>query len=484
MTAVAAVVLAAGQGTRMRSRLPKVLHPLAGLPMIEHVLASLAQAGVEHPVVVVGHGAEEVEAALTARASTVRQDPQLGTADAVRVGLARVPSSARHVLVTMGDAPLLPPELFQALLREQAEGDAAIALLSARIPEPHGYGRILRDAAGGCRAIVEEADADAVTRQVDEVNVGTYCFDAAWLRANVGNVPRSAKGEFYLTDLVALAVHAGRRVSVVRTPRAELTMGINDRVQLAAAEQLLRREIAERHMRGGVTIVDPATTWIDATVEIGQDARIEPWTILAGATRIGQDARIGPNAHLRDSRIGPRTVVWASVVEESTVAEDVAIGPYSHLRPGCEIGPRCRIGNYAELKKSRVGAGTQQHHMSYLGDAEVGEDVNIGAGAITASYDGVRKNPTVIGAGAFIGVDTMLRAPVTVGPGAKTGAGAVVTRDVPAGKTVVGMPARPIELRRHRSQGEPASAAVGPGAPAHAGEPNPQRGGDPTGRDA
>jgi bifunctional UDP-N-acetylglucosamine pyrophosphorylase/glucosamine-1-phosphate N-acetyltransferase len=205
-------------------------------------------------------------------------------------------------------------------------------------------------------------------------------------------------------------------------------------------------------MRNGVTIVDPGTTYIDAGVEIGQDARIEPWTVLAGVTVIGQDAVIGPNAHLRDSHIGPRTTVWASVIEESEVAEDVEIGPYSHLRPGCQIGPRSRIGNFAELKKTRVGQGTQQHHFSYLGDAEVGDEVNIGAGAVTANYDGVNKFPTVIGDGAFIGVDTMLRAPLTVGPGAKTGAGAVVTRDVPPGKTVVGMPARPIELRRSRSR--------------------------------
>jgi bifunctional UDP-N-acetylglucosamine pyrophosphorylase/glucosamine-1-phosphate N-acetyltransferase len=249
-------------------------------------------------------------------------------------------------------------------------------------------------------------------------------------------------------------------------------------VALSAAEQLLRGRIAEGHMRNGVTIVDPGTTYIDATVEIGQDARIEPWTILSGATVIAQDAVIGPNAQVRDSRIGPRTSVWASVVEESEVAEDVEIGPYSHLRPGCRIGPRCRIGNYAELKKTTVGAGTQQHHFSYLGDAEVGEEVNIGAGAITANYDGERKNTTVIGDGAFIGVDTMLRAPVTIGPGAKTGAGAVVTRDVAPGKTVVGMPARPIEARRRARDAE----AVEPAASAH--HRNPQSGGPPEPPDA
>lgn len=475
MLASAAIVLAAGQGTRMRSRIPKVLHPLAGRTMLDHVLGSLAAAGIEHRVVVTGTGADAVEAILGTGTPSVRQDPQLGTADAVRCGLTRVPSSVRHVVVTMGDVPLLPADLFQRLLREQAEGEATIALLGARLPDPTGYGRVVRGPDGSATAIVEEAEADEGTRSIDEINVGTYCFDAAWLRANVGNVPRSTGGEYYLTDLVALAVSGGRRVAVVAAPRAELTTGINDRVQLAAAERLMRSQIAERHMRAGVTIVDPATTYIDAAVEIGQDARIEPWTVISGASVIAQDAVIGPNANVRSSRIGPRTSVWASVVEESDVEEDVTIGPYSHLRPGCHIGAGCEIGNYAELKRSQVGAGTRQHHFSYVGDAEVGSDVNIGAGAVTANYDGEQKHHTVIGDGAFIGVDTMLRAPITIGPGARTGAGAVVTRDVAPGKTVVGMPARPIATRRQ--PGEAAKAGL-------AAERNPQHGGTTKAPDA
>lgn len=453
MVATAAVVLAAGQGTRMRSRLPKVLHPLAGVPMLEHVLASLAAAGIERRVVVTGHGAELVEAAIAGRVPTVRQEPQLGTADAVRVGLTLVPANVGQIVVTMGDAPLLPAELFAQLLREQGAGDACIALLSARRSDATGYGRIVRAADDSVQAIVEDREADAATRAVDEVNAGSYCFDATWLRANIGQVPASPSGEYYLTELVAAAAAGGRRVVVVSAPRGELTMGINDRVELAVADRLLRAEIIERHMRNGVTVVDPASTFIDATVEIAEDARIEPWTILAGATTIGADAVIGPHAQVRGSRIGPRTSVVASVVEESTVAEDVQIGPYSHLRPGCEIGPRCRIGNFAELKRASVGAGTQVHHFSYLGDAELGEGVNIGAGAVTANFDGVVKHRTTIGDGAFIGVDTMLRAPISIGPGARTGAGAVVTRDVPAGMTVVGMPARQIGTRRRKPQG-------------------------------
>lgn len=458
MISAAAVVLAAGQGTRMKSRLPKVLHPLAGRPMLDHVLASLAAAGIEQQVVVTGHGADQVETALGGRVRSVRQESQLGTADAVRIGLAEVPSGTRQVVVAMGDAPLLPAELFAELVRTQQDQDACIVLLSSVPADPSGYGRVVRGPDGSVRAIVEERDADAETRAVDEVNSGTYCFDAGWLRATVASVPPSASGEHYLTDLVAIAVAAGRRVAVVHAPRAELTMGINDRVGLSVADRLLRTEIAERHMRNGVTIVDPASTFIDAEVQIGEDARIEPWTVLSGATAIGPEAVVGPHAQVVSSRIGPRTVIWASVVESSTVAEDVQIGPFSHVRPGCDIGPRCRIGNFAELKEARLGAGTQVHHFSYLGDAELGEGVNIGAGAVTANFDGTVKQRTSIGDGAFIGVDTMLRAPISIGPGARTGAGAVVTRDVPAGETVVGMPARRIGGRHRNPQpGGPAA---------------------------
>jgi bifunctional UDP-N-acetylglucosamine pyrophosphorylase / glucosamine-1-phosphate N-acetyltransferase len=448
VTATAAVVLAAGQGTRMRSSLPKVLHPLAGRPMLEHVLASLSAAGIGDQVVVTGHGGEQVEAALDGRVPTVRQSPQRGTADAVRAGLSAVAPGAQQVVVAMGDAPLIPAELFAELVRAQAGEDACIALLAARPADATGYGRIVRSPDGTVQSIVEEDDADAAARDIAEVNAGTYCFDAGWLRANIAAVPPSAKGEQYLTDLVAMAVATGRRIVVVSAPRAELAMGINDRVGLAESERVLRSEVAQRHMRNGVTIVDPMSTFIDVEVEIGEDARIEPWTILSGASSIGSGAVIGPNAQVLASRIGPRTTVWASVIESSTIAEDAEIGPYAHLRPGCEIGPRCRIGNYAEMKNTRVGADTQVHHFSYLGDAELGTAVNVGAGAVTANFDGVVKHPTTIGDGAFIGVDTMLRAPISIGPGARTGAGAVVTRDVPAGETVVGMPARRISTRR------------------------------------
>ena len=452
LTAPEAIVLAAGQGTRMRSRIPKVLHPLAGRPLIHHVLDTLASLGIERPVVVVGHGADAVEAAIADRATTVRQEPQRGTADAVRIGLEALTDVEGVVIVTMGDAPMQPSALIERLLAEQRAGGTPLALVSARMDDPSGYGRIVRGPDGGVAEIVEEADADDATLALGEVNAGTYAFELGWLRDAIGRVAPSASGELYLTDVIALAADEGCPASVVVAEDASDAIGINDRVALADAERRMQRRIAEAHMRNGVTIVDPDTTRIDATVEIGQDARIEPWTVLAGSTVVGQDTVIGPHAHVRDTTVGPRSTVWASVLEESSVAEDVAIGPFAHLRPGCEVGPRCKIGNFAEMKNSRLGAGTQQHHFSYLGDSEIGANVNVGAGSVTANYDGRKKHRSVVGDRASLGVDTMLVAPITIGEGATTGAGSVVTRDVPPGATVVGVPARPIEVARRRSR--------------------------------
>lgn len=443
MTAVAGLVLAAGQGTRMRSRVPKVLHPLAGRTMISHVLAACVAAELDPLVVVTGHGGEQVEAAL-GNQSTVRQDPQRGTADALKVGLTRIPDSVRQLVVTMGDVPLLPADAIGALVRAQAEADAAIAVLGASLTDPTGYGRIVRDSSGDVAAVVEEADADGAIRAVAEVNSGTYCFDLGWLRSSIDAVPVSASGEYYLTDLVRLAVDAGRRVVVLTADEPLTVVGINDRVQLAAAEAALIARLIAGHQRDGVTVVDPSTTRIEVGVTIEPDARIEPWTILAGTTTVGAGAVVGPGSVVTDSRIGADARVVASWVESAEVGEGARVGPMAHLRAGSIIGPASEVGNFAEVKNTRLGRGVRQHHFSYLGDADVGDAVNVGAGTVTANFDGSAKHRTVIGAGAFLGVDTSLRAPLTVGEGARTGAGSVVIHDVAPGETVVGVPARPI----------------------------------------
>jgi bifunctional UDP-N-acetylglucosamine pyrophosphorylase/glucosamine-1-phosphate N-acetyltransferase len=443
MTAVAGLVLAAGQGTRMRSRVPKVLHPLAGRTMISYVLATCVAAELDPLVVVTGDGGEQVEAALGIQ-PTVRQDPQRGTADALKVGLTRIPDSVGQLVVIMGDVPLLPAAEIVGLVRVRAEADAAIAVLGAELSDPTGYGRIVRTSSGDVAAVVEEADADAAIRSVVEINAGTYCFDLAWLRSAIDGVPLSASGEYYLTDLVRLAVNAGRRVVVVTANDPLTVMGINDRVQLAAAEAALIARLIADHQRAGVTVVDPSTTRIEVGVTIEPDARIEPWTILAGATTVGSGAVVGPGSVVTDGRIGADARVVASWVESAEVGEGARVGPMAHLRAGSVIGPASEVGNFAEVKNTRLGRGVRQHHFSYLGDADVGDAVNVGAGTVTANFDGSTKHRTVIGAGAFLGVDTSLRAPLTVGEGARTGAGSVVIHDVAPGETVVGVPARPI----------------------------------------
>jgi bifunctional UDP-N-acetylglucosamine pyrophosphorylase/glucosamine-1-phosphate N-acetyltransferase len=304
--------------------------------------------------------------------------------------------------------------------------------------------------------IAEARDATDDELAGNEVNAGLYAFDAAWLRRRIGALsPSAATGELYLTDLIRLAREDGRLVSAVAFEDDGRFAGINDRSQLAAAEWTLRVRLNEAHMRAGVTMRDPSTAYLDWTVELGEDVTLEPNVILRGATTVGAGSVIGAGSQLVDATIGAGVRIWASVIESSTVEDEATVGPFSHLRPGTVVGRRAQVGNFAELKNTHLGAGTRQHHVSYLGDAEVGDDVNIGAGAITANYDGTRKHPTTIGAGAFIGVDTMLVAPVEVGEGAKTGAGAVVTRNVPAGKLAVGVPAR---IREPRAKPAPSPA--------------------------
>jgi bifunctional UDP-N-acetylglucosamine pyrophosphorylase / glucosamine-1-phosphate N-acetyltransferase len=439
---LAAVVLAAGMGTRMRSNLPKILHRVAGEPLISFVLDAALGAHISNIIVVVGHQKDQVMATLGASVRFAVQEPQLGTGHALRQGVELLDPIAERIVVLCGDTPLLTSETVSMMISE-APG-AAIVLLSAVVPDPSGYGRVVRDAEGRVIAIVEEADATPSQRSITEINSGLYCFDGKWVEESLGKIQKSAKGEFYLTDLVALAVTEGREVRAVTAQDPHEVMGVNDRFQLAEADRALRDRSCRRVMAAGVTVVDPTTTYIGGRVAVGIDTVIQPGTHLSGMSVIGERCEIGPNSIIRDSHVGSECTVVASMLEQCRVADRVRIGPFSHLRPGAEISSDAGIGNFAEVKNSTVGERVQMHHFSYLGDADVGSDTNVGAGTITCNFDGRtrKKYRTKIGKKVFLGSDTLLRAPVELGDGAQTGAGAVVTRNVPAGKLAVGVPAR------------------------------------------
>ena len=464
----AAVVLAAGLGTRMRSRTPKILHPLCGRPMLAYVLdawddanAATGQRSVA-PVVVYSPATEAIREIVGERGRLALQDVPRGTGDAVRVALAAVPEDVEEILVLSGDVPLVQGDQLLAVIEQRRLDDAAIALGSVYAADPAELGRVVRSEFGSVERIVEVRDATPEDLETNEINAGLYAFDAAWLRRRIDALtPSASNGELYLTDLVKLARDDGRIVSAVGFDDDGTLDGINDRGQLAQAEWALRVRINESHMRDGVTMRDPSTVYLDWDVELAQDVVLEPGVHLRGATKVGEGSTIGPGTTIDDSRIGAGCRVWLSVVERSTVEEGAVIGPYSHLRPGSHVGARSEIGNYAEVKNSKLGAGVKQHHMSYLGDADIGDGTNIGAGTITANWDGTVKNRTLVGKRAFLGVDTMLVAPVEVGEGARTGAGAVVTKDVPAGKLAVGVPARIREPRVRTPMADATNATDG-----------------------
>lgn len=439
-----AFILAAGLGTRMRSRTCKVLHPAAGKPLLAHVLETVAAAGAR-PVVVLSRASEPARAVVPPGATVVLQDPPRGTGDAVRVALDAVPDLAGRCFIVYGDTALVRPATLEALARLLDERGAALALLTGMVGTDNDYGRIARDATGGVERVVEARLAGDRDRGLPESNFGAYAADTAWLRAAVASLRANETGEVFLTDLVAVAGRQGRTVAALCAEDPSEGLGVNTRADLAAVDRILRQRIRERHMEAGVTLVDPASTSIDAGVEIAPDVTIERGCVLEGRTRIGTGTRLGPYAVLRDTDVGELCRVEGSVLEGATLEAEVRVGPYCHLRPGAYLERGVELGNFGEVKASRIGAGTKMHHFSYVGDATVGRGVNIGAGTITLNYDGVRKHPTDIGDGAFIGSDTLLRAPVTVGKGAATGAGAVVTRDVPDGMLAVGMPARAIK---------------------------------------
>ncbi len=447
----------------MRSARPKVLHTLAGRPMLTHALAATHEAGATRAVVVLGHEAETVRAALppSLEALTVVQEPQLGTGHAVQVALDALPdrpdaaegdtdATGDTALILYGDMPLLRAATLRALLDLHRGVPYPLSLLSAIVPDPHGYGRVMRDGDGRVTAIKEQKELAPDEERVDEINVGVYCADLAWLRRAVRDLPAHPDGEYYLPDLVPLALAGPTgavevlRLDEVAGAEFEEAQGVNTRVQLAAAEAALRDRTNRAHMLAGVTIVDPATTYIEPGVTIGQDTTILPNTHLRGDTRIGKDCAVGPDTELADSVVDEGAVVTRSVVEGARIGPRCHVGPFAHLRRGAVLREGAQIGNYAEVKNSTIGVGSVSHHFSYIGDTTMGERVNVGAGTITANYDGARKHRTTIGDNVFVGVGTMLRAPVTLADGSRTGAGAVVTRDVEPGVTVAGVPARPL----------------------------------------
>ena len=453
---VTAVLLAAGQGTRMKSDLPKVLHPVCGVPMIAHALKAAREASTETPVVVIGYGAEAVREYVGKAARCVLQEPQLGTGHAVQRAEALLRGKTDFVLVTYADMPLLRAETLSRLAETQRTNPGPLTMLTVLADDPRGFGRVVRAPDGTVQAIVEEAQATAEQLSIRELNVGAYCFSADWLWDALHRVPLSKKGEYFLTDTVEVAVKAGLPVHAIVCDDPTETIGINTRVHLAETETAMRQRINQAHMLAGVTIGDPNTIYIEAGVTIGRDTIIWPNTFLQGDTYIGEACVIGPNTVIRDSRIGDRCEVLASVLEGAVVEDDVEIGPFARLRRGAHLCSGVHMGNFGEVKDSTLGPGVKMGHFSYIGDADIGANTNIGAGTITCNYDGERKHPTKIGADVFIGSDTMLVAPVKLGDRSRTGAGSVVTKDVPPDTLAVGVPARAIgKLERKKRKNKP-----------------------------
>jgi bifunctional UDP-N-acetylglucosamine pyrophosphorylase / glucosamine-1-phosphate N-acetyltransferase len=466
---LAAVVLAAGEGTRMRSETPKALHPLCGRPMILHVLDRLVELPLARIVVVVGHGAERVTKTVQEQLVTetplefVEQRRQRGTGDAVSVGLTASSfdlDAEDDVLVLSADTPLLRAETLAGLATEHRLADAAATVLTAHLDDPFGYGRIVRDERGGVDRIAEQGDANDAELDIREVNSSIYCFRRGLLAPALRRLdPENAQGEYYLTDVVGVLRAAGHVVIGTPAGDAEEILGVNDRSQLATAEQVLRQRINRHWMREGVSMTDPEQTYVDASVELEPEVRLLPGTILEGRTVVGAGSTIGPHTRLVDTIVGEGVTVEHTVAREAEIGDHVTVGPWVSLRPGTRIAAGAHVGTFVEMKNAEIGEGAKVPHLAYVGDAEIGPGANIGAGTITANYDGREKHRTRVGRDARIGSNTVLVAPVEVGDGAYTAAGAVVARDVPPGALAKGVPARSEEgwvaARRGDADDEP-----------------------------
>jgi len=452
MSQWAGVVLAAGIGARMNSRLPKVLHQVCGKEMIRYPVELLRRLGVNRIVVVVSPASRaEVERVLGDQLEYVEQASATGTGDAMAqtAGLLETGEDrkAENLLVLGADSPLLETETLRQLMATHLENTSHMTVLTGRSKSPGDLGRVRRNGAGQVTEIVEVASGDEPEEEPAEINGGVYCFSAPWLWENLPHIQASQSGELYLTSLVSIGAGNGSKVSGIGTPDAAQLQGVNNRVQLAQVESVLRQRINHQWMLGGVTILDPASVFIDAEVTIGRDAVILPNTMLLGRTTVGEESEIGPGSVLRDSTVGNRCRVTASMLEGATMEDGADIGPFSHLRRGAYLESGVHVGNFAEVKESRLASGVLMGHFGYVGDASIGANANLGAGMVTCNYDGRDKHRTNIGAGAFVGCDTMLVAPVTVGADAVTGAGSVITEDVPPGRLAVGVPARIVTKR-------------------------------------
>jgi bifunctional UDP-N-acetylglucosamine pyrophosphorylase/glucosamine-1-phosphate N-acetyltransferase len=441
----AVVILAAGEGTRMKSAVPKILHPICGRSLIGHAVASARALEPEHLVVVVGHGREQVTAHLAEvdpGALTAVQEEQLGTGHAVRTGLAELTRQGvtldGTVVVTYGDVPLLTADTLAAFTAaHRAEGNA-VTVLTAQVPDPTGYGRIVRGSDGQVTAIVEQKDAGDALRAVKEINSGVYAYDARLLAESLGKLTTdNAQGEEYLTDTLAILRDAGHRVGAYVAADHHEIAGVNDRIQLAQARRALNDRLLAAAMRAGATVVDPATTWIDVAVTLGPDALVHPNTQLLGATSVAEGAEVGPDCTLTDTVVGPGARVTHAVAEQAEIGAEASVGPYAYLRPGARLGRGAKAGTYVEMKNASIGDGTKVPHLSYVGDATIGDHTNIGAATVFVNYDGETKHHTVIGSYCKTGADNMFVAPRVIGDGVYTAAGSVITKDVPSGSLAV-----------------------------------------------
>ncbi len=433
----AAIVLAAGKSTRMKSKTPKALHSIAGKSLIKHILDSLKEAGAARIVIVVGHQSDKVRQVLGADFEYVEQIEQRGTGHAAQMAAPLLSDWDGPVLILPGDAPLITTEAIASLI--ETHDESAATLLTVRLSTPTGYGRILRDASGFVTGIVEEKDASSEQKAIDEVGVSIYAFSASFLFDALAKLtPNNAQGEYYLTDTIGLANSAGHSVNALTWSDANVGLGINNRAELAVAAALLNQRILAKHMANGVTIVDPTSTFIDASVNIGADTVVKPFTLITGVTDIGEDCTIGPGARIDGSQIGNGVSVKDSYVTSSEVGDGTTIGPFANLRPGSLIGKKVKIGDFVETKQTTLEDGVSAGHFAYLGNAHVGEGTNIGAGTITCNYDGKNKHKTTIGKRSFIGSNSTLVAPVSIGEEAYIGAGSTITEDVPAASLGIG----------------------------------------------